>query len=54
LVLLCIEIGTLTPKGQEGTKKRDCYLKEDSAIINRMAGFLHNGVFAMPLTDWKQ
>jgi dihydroorotate dehydrogenase len=32
-----IEIGTLTPKGQEGNpKKRLFRLKEDSAIINRM------------------
>jgi dihydroorotate dehydrogenase len=32
-----IEIGTLTPKGQDGNpKKRLFRLKEDSAIINRM------------------
>ncbi|WP_447637573.1 quinone-dependent dihydroorotate dehydrogenase [Flavobacterium microcysteis] len=40
-----IEIGTLTPKGQEGNpKKRLFRLKEDSAIINRM-GFNNGGVF---------
>lgn len=39
-----IEIGTLTPKGQEGNpKKRLFRLKEDSAIINRM-GFNNSGV----------
>ncbi|NJM79228.1 MAG: quinone-dependent dihydroorotate dehydrogenase [Flavobacterium sp.] len=39
-----IEIGTLTPKGQEGNpKKRLFRLKEDSAIINRM-GFNNEGV----------
>jgi len=39
-----IEIGTLTPKGQEGnTKKRLFRLKSDSAIINRM-GFNNGGV----------
>jgi dihydroorotate dehydrogenase len=39
-----IEIGTLTPKGQEGNpKKRIFRLKEDSAIINRM-GFNNGGV----------
>lgn len=39
-----IEIGTLTPKGQEGNpKKRLFRLKEDSAIINRM-GFNNGGV----------
>jgi dihydroorotate dehydrogenase len=39
-----IEIGTLTPKPQEGnTKKRLFRLKEDSAIINRM-GFNNGGV----------
>jgi dihydroorotate dehydrogenase len=39
-----IEIGTLTPKGQEGSpKKRLFRLKEDSAIINRM-GFNNGGV----------
>jgi dihydroorotate dehydrogenase len=38
-----IEIGTLTPKGQEGNpKKRLFRLKEDSAIINRM-GFNNGG-----------
>ncbi len=41
-----IEIGTLTPKGQEGNpKKRLFRLKEDSAIINRM-GFNNGGVTA--------
>ncbi|NBL64027.1 quinone-dependent dihydroorotate dehydrogenase [Flavobacterium sp. NST-5] len=41
-----IEIGTLTPKPQEGNpKKRLFRLKEDSAIINRM-GFNNGGVFA--------
>lgn len=41
-----IEIGTLTPKGQEGNpKKRLFRLKEDSAIINRM-GFNNGGVDA--------
>lgn len=41
-----IEIGTLTPKGQEGNpKKRLFRLKEDSAIINRM-GFNNGGVLA--------
>ncbi len=40
-----IEIGTLTPKPQEGNpKKRLFRLKEDSAIINRM-GFNNGGVF---------
>ncbi|HWR95005.1 MAG TPA: quinone-dependent dihydroorotate dehydrogenase [Flavobacterium sp.] len=39
-----IEIGTLTPKGQEGNpKKRLFRLKEDNAIINRM-GFNNGGV----------
>lgn len=39
-----IEIGTLTPKGQEGNpKKRLFRLQEDSAIINRM-GFNNGGV----------
>lgn len=39
-----IEIGTLTPKGQEGNpKKRIFRLKEDNAIINRM-GFNNKGV----------
>jgi len=41
-----IEIGTLTPKPQEGNpKKRLFRLKEDSAIINRM-GFNNGGVEA--------
>ncbi|WP_339651718.1 quinone-dependent dihydroorotate dehydrogenase [uncultured Maribacter sp.] len=40
-----IEIGTLTPKPQEGNpKKRLFRLKADHAIINRM-GFNNNGVF---------
>ncbi|NHN24827.1 quinone-dependent dihydroorotate dehydrogenase [Flavobacterium jejuense] len=40
-----IEIGTLTPKGQEGNpKKRLFRLKDDQAIINRM-GFNNGGVF---------
>lgn len=39
-----IEIGTLTPKGQEGNpKKRLFRLREDNAIINRM-GFNNGGV----------
>ena len=39
-----IEIGTLTPKGQEGNpKKRLFRLKADNAIINRM-GFNNGGV----------
>ena len=39
-----IEIGTLTPKGQEGNpKKRLFRLKEDAAIINLM-GFNNDGV----------
>lgn len=39
-----VEIGTLTPKPQEGNpKKRLFRLKEDSAIINRM-GFNNGGV----------
>ncbi|MDD5151142.1 MAG: quinone-dependent dihydroorotate dehydrogenase [Flavobacterium sp.] len=39
-----IEIGTITPKGQEGNpKKRIFRLTEDSAIINRM-GFNNGGV----------
>jgi len=39
-----IEIGTITPKGQEGNpKKRLFRLKEDTAIINRM-GFNNGGV----------
>jgi dihydroorotate dehydrogenase len=41
-----IEIGTLTPKAQEGNpKKRLFRLKKDSAIINRM-GFNNGGVAA--------
>jgi len=41
-----IEIGTLTPKPQEGNpKKRLFRLKKDNAIINRM-GFNNGGVFA--------
>jgi dihydroorotate dehydrogenase len=41
-----IEIGTVTPKPQEGNpKKRLFRLKEDSAIINRM-GFNNGGVAA--------
>jgi dihydroorotate dehydrogenase len=40
-----VEIGTLTPKPQEGNpKKRLFRLKADYAIINRM-GFNNNGVF---------
>jgi dihydroorotate dehydrogenase len=40
-----IEIGTLTPKPQDGNpKKRLFRLKEDQAIINRM-GFNNGGVF---------
>lgn len=40
-----IEIGTLTPKPQEGNpKKRLFRLREDSAIINRM-GFNNSGVY---------
>jgi len=40
-----VEIGTLTPKPQEGNpKKRLFRLKADKAIINRM-GFNNNGVF---------
>ncbi|HEU4497141.1 MAG TPA: quinone-dependent dihydroorotate dehydrogenase [Flavobacterium sp.] len=40
-----IEIGTLTPKSQEGNpKKRLFRLKQDAAIINRM-GFNNGGVF---------
>jgi dihydroorotate dehydrogenase len=40
-----IEIGTLTPKGQDGNpKKRLFRLKEDQAIINRM-GFNNGGVY---------
>ena len=40
-----IEIGTLTPKSQEGNpKKRLFRLKEDGGIINRM-GFNNGGVF---------
>ena len=39
-----IEIGTLTPKGQEGNPKMRLFrLKEDQAIINRM-GFNNGGV----------
>ncbi|MCW2119868.1 quinone-dependent dihydroorotate dehydrogenase [Flavobacterium sp. 7A] len=39
-----IEIGTLTPKGQEGNPKTRLFrLKEDQAIINRM-GFNNGGV----------
>lgn len=39
-----IEIGTLTPKGQEGNPKTRLFrLQEDSAIINRM-GFNNGGV----------
>ena len=41
-----IEIGTVTPKGQEGNpKKRLFRLKEDQGIINRM-GFNNNGLEA--------
>ncbi|NJB82294.1 quinone-dependent dihydroorotate dehydrogenase [Wenyingzhuangia aestuarii] len=41
-----IEIGTVTPKGQEGNpKKRLFRLKDDQGIINRM-GFNNNGVEA--------
>ncbi len=41
-----IEIGTVTPKGQEGNpKKRLFRLKDDEGIINRM-GFNNNGVAA--------
>lgn len=41
-----IEIGTLTPKAQDGNpKKRSFRLKQDSAIINRM-GFNNGGVQA--------
>ncbi len=41
-----IEIGTLTPKAQEGNpKKRIFRLKEDNALINRM-GFNNSGVTA--------
>ena len=41
-----IEIGTVTPKGQEGNpKKRLFRLKDDQGIINRM-GFNNNGVNA--------
>jgi len=41
-----IEIGTVTPKAQEGnSKKRLFRLKADKAIINRM-GFNNNGVLA--------
>src|SRR5690606_30401102 len=40
-----IEIGTLTPKPQEGNpKKRLFRLKRDSAVINRM-GFNNGGVY---------
>lgn len=39
-----IEVGTVTPKGQEGNPKPRLFrLKEDSAIINRM-GFNNDGV----------
>ena len=39
-----IEIGTLTPKGQEGNQKKRLFrLKRDEAIINRM-GFNNDGV----------
>jgi dihydroorotate dehydrogenase len=39
-----IEIGTVTPKSQEGNpKKRLFRLKEDQGIINRM-GFNNEGV----------
>lgn len=39
-----IEIGTLTPKGQDGNLKQRLFrLREDSAIINRM-GFNNGGV----------
>lgn len=40
-----VEIGTLTPKPQDGNPKKRLYrLKADKAIINRM-GFNNNGVF---------
>ena len=40
-----VEIGTLTPKAQEGNPKRRLFrLKADQAIINRM-GFNNSGVF---------
>jgi dihydroorotate dehydrogenase len=38
-----IEIGTLTPKGQDGNPKAIIPFEEDSAIINRM-GFNNGGV----------
>src|SRR6478609_3593401 len=42
----CIEIGTLTPKGQPGNDKPRLFrLPEDSALINRM-GFNNQGVLA--------
>ncbi|MDP5094106.1 MAG: quinone-dependent dihydroorotate dehydrogenase, partial [Polaribacter sp.] len=42
-----IEIGTVTPKGQEGNpKKRLFRLKEDQGIINRM-GFNNHGLEAV-------
>ncbi|HSP40391.1 MAG TPA: hypothetical protein VLN46_03085, partial [Gillisia sp.] len=41
-----IEIGTVTPKPQEGNEKKRLFrLKEDNAIINRM-GFNNEGVEA--------
>ncbi|MCX6172054.1 MAG: quinone-dependent dihydroorotate dehydrogenase [Flavobacterium sp.] len=44
-----IEIGTLTPKPQEGNQKKRLFrLKEDSGIINRM-GFNNGGVDAAVL-----
>ena len=41
-----IEIGTVTPKGQDGNpKKRLFRLKDDKGIINRM-GFNNDGIEA--------
>jgi dihydroorotate dehydrogenase len=48
-----IEIGTLTPKPQDGNpKKRLFRLKEDHAIINRM-GFNNGGVEAAVCVEAK-
>jgi dihydroorotate dehydrogenase len=51
-----IEIGTLTPKGQDGNpKKRLFRLKQDGAIINRM-GFNNDGadIIAARLNKWRK
>ena len=51
-----IEVGTVTPKPQDGNEKPRLFrLPKDKAIINRM-GFNNDGVqvIAKRLTEWKQ